>query len=109
MILCAPFGKVCPIVQGKASVYGTEFMAKSLTFVWALLGTKPYYHVDVDSRGKILEELATLVDQGIIPCTLTQTFSLTLEGLRKAHQAIEQGGSVGKNGLEIPDNEGAFT
>ena len=107
--LCAPFGKVCSIVQGKASMYGTEFMAKSLSFVWALLGTKPYYHVDVDSHGKILQELARLVDQGTIQCTLNQTFSLTLEGLRRAHQAIEQGGSVGKNGLDVPDNEGAFS
>ena len=38
--ILAPFGKVCSIVQDKEMpMYGTEFMAKSLTFVWALLGT----------------------------------------------------------------------
>lgn len=48
--ICAPVGKVCSIVQDKEMpMYGTEFRAKSLTFVWALLGTKPYYGVDPES------------------------------------------------------------
>ncbi len=106
--IAAPFAKVCSIVQGKVLMYGTEFMAKSLSFIWALLGTKPYYGVDVDSHGKILKELAELVDQGVIKCTLKQTLKLDLEGLRKAHRIIEKGGSIGKIGLEIPENGRAF-
>ena len=34
--ICAPFGKVCSIVQCQAKMYGTEFMAKSLSYIWAL-------------------------------------------------------------------------
>jgi len=31
-------------------IYGTEFMAKSLTFIW-----EPYYGVDTDSHEKVLK------------------------------------------------------
>lgn len=37
-------------------MHGTGFMAKSLRFVWALLGTEPYYVVDVESHEEILRE-----------------------------------------------------
>ncbi|KAL3466171.1 hypothetical protein BJX64DRAFT_251003 [Aspergillus heterothallicus] len=32
--ICAPISKVCSIVQGQAKMYGTEFMAKSLSLIW---------------------------------------------------------------------------
>ena len=89
-------------------MYGTPFMAKSLSFIWALLGTKPYYGVDLDSHGKILRELAEFVERGVVRCTLTQTMRMDLEGLREAHGAVERGGSIGKNGLEVADDGKAF-
>lgn len=104
---CAPFGKICSIVQTKEfPQYGTEMMAKSLTFVWELLGTKPWYGVDVASHGRMLEELAKMLDQGEVKCHHQITLPLTVEGLRKAHEAIESGGSIGKVGLGV-DVEGA--
>ena len=103
-----PFGKVCSIVQGKIPMYGTEFMAKSLSFIWALLGTKPYYGIDHESHGKILKDLAEYVENGTVKCTLKQTFKMDLQGLRKAHETVEQGGSIGKNGLEVPEDGSAF-
>lgn len=108
--ICAPFGKVCSIVQTKEMpMYGTEFMAKSLTFVWELLGTKPWYGVQLDSHGKILKELAELVEKGEAQSHLQQTFRLDVDGLRKAHEAIEGGGSMGKNGLGVDFGEGSKT
>jgi NADPH:quinone reductase-like Zn-dependent oxidoreductase len=101
--ICAPFGKVCSIVQGQAKMYGTEFMAKSLTYIWCLIGTKPVYHTDVESHHRILEDLSRLLDSGKIRCHLTSRFGLTLNGLREAHRAIESGGNVGKTGLMIGD------
>ncbi|KAI9818825.1 MAG: hypothetical protein M1827_007646 [Pycnora praestabilis] len=99
--ICAPFGKVCSIVQGEAKMYGIEFIAKSLSFIWELLGTKPYYGVDVDSHHHVLTELAELVDREVVKCHLKQKLRLNLKGLRKAHGLIEQGGSLGKNGLGV--------
>lgn len=100
--ICAPFGKICSVVQTKEfPQYGTPMMAKSLTFVWELLGTKPWYGVDTASHGWMLEELAGLLDKGEIKCHHTQSFSLDVKGLREAHEKIESGGSVGKNGLGV--------
>ena len=101
--VCAPFGKVCSVVQDKElnKMYGTEFMAKSLTFVWALLGTKPYYGVELDSHGKILTDLAKWIDEGKIKCHLQQQVPLTADGVRRAHQIIEDGKAIGKVGLGV--------
>ena len=82
-------------------MYGTEFMAKSLTFVWALLGTKPYYEVELDSHGKILKELAGLIDRGEVKCHMTQRLKADAEGVRRAHEAIEGGKAIGKVALEM--------
>lgn len=104
--ICTPFGKVCSIVQDQEiPMYGTEWMAKSLTYVWCLVGTKPYYGVQLDSHGKILEELANLLDTRKIKCHHTQTLPLTARGLRNAHEQIEAGGVIGKIALAI-DVEG---
>ncbi|TFK54515.1 quinone oxidoreductase [Heliocybe sulcata] len=102
--ICAPFGKVCSIVQGQARMYGTQFMAKSLAFIWEVLGTKPYYGVDLESQHHILEELAAFIEAGRIQCHLKQTLRLTVEGLREAHGMIEKGGSIGKIGLGVDES-----
>ncbi|KAI7338677.1 quinone oxidoreductase [Hortaea werneckii] len=100
--ICAPFGKVCSIVQDKEiPMYGTEWMAKSLTYVWELIGTKPVYELDVDSHGKILEQLTEMLDSGQVKCHHQQTLPLTVEGLRRAHEQIEAAGAMGKVGLSV--------
>ena len=82
-------------------MYGTEFMAKSLTFTWALLGTKPYYGVDVETHGRILEELAQMLDDGKVKCHCMQKLKVDEDGLRKAHEIIEGGKAIGKVALEF--------
>ncbi|KAK0363962.1 hypothetical protein LTR94_013011 [Friedmanniomyces endolithicus] len=105
--ICAPFGKVCSIVQTQEiPMYETEFMAKSLTFIWELLGTKPYYQVQMDSHGHILRQLTRWIDNGRIKCHLKQTLPLTLEGVRKGHELLEASGAMGKVGLSV-DAEGS--
>jgi NADPH:quinone reductase-like Zn-dependent oxidoreductase len=108
--IAAPFGKVCSIVQGQASMYGTEFMAKSLTFCWELLSTAARYGGPA-THGQRLAELATWIDEGIIKCHMTKRMKLNLKGLKAAHELVESGKSVGKVGLGV-DEEGegeAFT
>ncbi|KAH9825878.1 Zinc-type alcohol dehydrogenase-like protein [Teratosphaeria destructans] len=108
--ICAPFGKVCSIVQDKEMpMYGTEWMAKSLTYVWCLLGTKPYYGIHVDSHGKILRDLARWVDDGLVKCHHTETLPLTVDGVRKAHREIEGGAVIGKLALSVEHAGKAFT
>lgn len=78
---------------------GTEFMTKSLSSVWVLPRTKPYYGIILDLHGHTLKGLAEKVETGKIKCTQNQTFSLTLEGLEKVHEAMESVGSVGNKAL----------
>lgn len=99
--LVAPFGKICSIVQGKAEMYGTEAMAKSISFIWALIGTKPFYGVNLESHGRILNELRSLVEDGTVQCHLQKRLRLDLNGIRHGHELIESGGSIGKNGLGV--------
>jgi NADPH:quinone reductase-like Zn-dependent oxidoreductase len=108
--IAAPFGKVCSIVQGQASMYGTEFMAKSLTYSWELLSTKARYpdalHQPgsrVRPHGEMLTELARLIDDGKIKCHLTKRLRLTLAGLKEAHELVESGKSIGKVGLGVEE------
>ncbi|KAF3051236.1 hypothetical protein E8E11_008604 [Didymella keratinophila] len=100
--ILAPFGKVCSIVQDKEMpMYGTEFMAKSLTFVWALLGTKPYYGVQPESHGQILDRLRELLDNGDVKCHNTKKLKMDEAGVRQAHEIIEGGKAIGKVSLEF--------
>lgn len=92
-------------------MYGTEFMAKSLAFIWCLLGTKPVYGVDVESHGRVLNELSRLIDDGKIKCTLQKELPLTVKGLREAHEILEGGKSVGKVacGIDVQSQDQPFT
>lgn len=103
--VCAPMGKVCSIVQGEAKMYGTEFMAKSLSFIWCLIGTRPVYQIDVDAHHTILTELSQLVDSGVIQCHLTQRMELTCRGIIDAHRLIEGGSGIGKLALGVHQND----
>ena len=105
--IAAPFGKICSIVQTQemGRMYGSPWLAKSLSFHWALLGTKPYYGLDANSHGKILDELNGLVDQGKVNCHLTKRLPLTLDGVKEGHRLLEEGRSIGKNALGV-DVEG---
>ncbi|KAF2996256.1 hypothetical protein E8E13_004240 [Curvularia kusanoi] len=99
--IVAPLRKVCSIVQDQQiPMYGTEFMAKSLTFVWALLGTKSYYGVQPESHGLILRRLKELLDSDEIKCHNTQKLKLDEDGVRRAHEIIEDGKAIGKVALE---------
>jgi hypothetical protein len=100
LALCAetavPFAKVCINVQAKSmQMHGTAFMAKSLCYVWGLLGTKPYYGVDMESHKRILRELARLVDKGEIKCHLQKALRLDSEGLRKGDEGGQRMRKVG--------------
>ncbi|KAI0013248.1 quinone oxidoreductase [Xylariaceae sp. FL0662B] len=102
----APFGKACSIVQAQFDMYGTEFMSKSLAFVWCWVGTGPYHHYvnDVEEKHhEWYEELSRLLDEGTIKCHLTQRLRLTAEGIREAHRRLEAGKAVGKLALGVDE------
>ncbi|KAE8389654.1 hypothetical protein BDV23DRAFT_194313 [Aspergillus alliaceus] len=101
--IIAPLGKVCSIVQSAdMSMYGTQFMSKSLTFVWCWLGSRLYHGVETN-QGDMMEELSVLIDAGKIKCHLTKRLKLDLEGVKEAHRILESGKAIGKVALGVSE------
>lgn len=94
----APQGKICSIVETDELLDLTLLKNKSITFVWELMFTRPMYQTaDMIEQHKLLNEVARLVDQGIIRTTTTDTLEpINAENLRKAHAMLESGRTVGK-------------
>ncbi len=78
------------------------FKRKSVSVHWELMFTRPIYETpDMDAQGKLLNEVAALVDEGRIRTTLAETMSpINAANLKKAHAVLESGKARGKIVLE---------
>ncbi|GFF99708.1 zinc-type alcohol dehydrogenase-like protein SA1988 [Aspergillus udagawae] len=106
--ICAPFAKVCSIVQAKFDLYGTDFMSKSMTFSWDWLGTSAYHRTNLENYRRIFGALARYIDEGKLVPNLNKRLKLNLAGLKEAHQLIESATTMGKLALGVDEpGEGA--
>ncbi|MFB5676797.1 zinc-binding alcohol dehydrogenase family protein [Paenibacillus terreus] len=98
----APQGKICSIVETDEALNLTLLMNKSATFVWEFMFTRSMFQTpDMIEQHKLLNEVARLVDQGVIRTTAAQKLApINAENLRKAHAMLETGRTVGKVVLE---------
>ncbi|EPZ42126.1 zinc-binding alcohol dehydrogenase family protein [Alicyclobacillus acidoterrestris] len=98
----APQGKICSIVETDELLDLTLLKNKSVTFVWEFMFTRSMYETaDMIEQHKLLNELAGLVDQGIVRTTVNEKLEpINAENLRKAHAMLESGSMVGKVVLE---------
>ena len=71
---------------------------KSLSFHWEFMFTRPLFGTeDMDQQGRLLAEIAALVDSGHVKTTLGAHFGrIDAANLRRAHAAIESGRTRGK-------------
>ncbi|KAM0190633.1 hypothetical protein ACHAPI_009305 [Fusarium lateritium] len=99
--ICAPFSKVCTIVQADISLYGTDFMSKSMTFAWDWLGSAAYHRTNVEGYHGMFSTISRLMDEKKLVSTLGKRYKLTLTGLKDAHRQIESKTTIGKVGLGI--------
>ncbi|AWG20785.1 Zn-dependent oxidoreductase [Flavobacterium faecale] len=78
------------------------FKAKSVSTHWEFMFTRSMFQTeDMISQHNILNEIATLIDNGTIKTTLGENFgSINAENLRKAHAFLETGKAKGKIVLE---------
>ncbi len=78
------------------------FKRKAVSAHWELMFTRSIFETpDMDEQGKLLNDVANLIDQGKIRTTITKTFSpINAANLMKAHGIIESGKSRGKIVLE---------
>ena len=75
---------------------------KSLSLHWELMFTRSLYQTsDMQAQHKLLNELASLVDQGVIRTTAIQHLGkINAANLLEAHRLLESGTAIGKIVLE---------
>lgn len=78
------------------------FKRKSVSVHWELMFTRPIYETaDIGEQGKLLNDVAQLIDAGKIKTTLTDVLSpINPANLKKAHSVLESGKAKGKIVLE---------
>lgn len=94
----APEGYICAIVGGQAALDLNPLRNKSVTFAWESMFTKSRYGTSaMESQGALLDEVAQLIDRGILKTTLAKTVSpINAANLRHAHELLESGRTIGK-------------
>ena len=99
--LVAPQGKFA-LIDDPPLVDFRKFKSKAVSLHWELMFTRSTFQTaDMMEQHRILEQVARLVDEGLLRTTLTKSAGrITAENLRHAHAAIESGKSIGKVVLE---------
>ena len=100
--IVAPQGKICAIVGTPAPLDLGPLMAKSVTFAWELMFTRPAYQTaDMIVQHQILDETAALIEKGVLRTTMTANLgAITAANLKRAHAQLEGGHVIGKLVLE---------
>lgn len=97
-----PQGKLCLIVSMSGAVELTPLMQKSVSLHWEFMFTRSLFQTpDMQRQHEILDEAAGLIDDGTLRTTLAESLGpITAANLRRAHQMLERGRTIGKLVLE---------
>jgi NADPH:quinone reductase len=99
--LIAPQGRFA-LIDDPAALDVNPFKSKSVSVHWEFMFTRPVFETaDIAAQGTLLNEVARLLDKGLLRTTLAESFgTINAENLRRAHALIESGKSRGKIVLE---------
>ena len=99
--LIAPQGRFA-LIDDPAALDVNAFKRKSVSIHWEFMFTRSMYRTaDMDAQGRLLNEVATLIDKGVLRTTLGEAFgAINAANLRRAHALIESGRAMGKIVLE---------
>ena len=97
-----PQGSICCIVDSVAPLQMSKLKAKSASFSWEFMFTRAMFKTpDMIEQHHILNEVARLLDEGILHSTLQETLKpINASNLRHAHQKLENCEMMGKLVLE---------
>jgi zinc-binding alcohol dehydrogenase family protein len=92
-----PFGQITAIDDPK-SLDLMPLKLRALSWHWELMFTRTMFSTpDIAEQGRILGEVAKLVDSGSLRTTVTTTLQgMTAETMREAHRLVETGQTIGK-------------
>jgi NADPH:quinone reductase len=99
--LIAPQGRF-GLIDDPESLDITGFKRKAVSVHWELMFTRSLFETpDMEEQGKLLTEVARLIDAGQLRTTVTEVFRpINADNLRRAHAIIESGRARGKIVLE---------
>ena len=99
--LVAPFGHIA-VIDDPASLDITGLKQRSVSVHWELMFTRSIFETsDLVEQHELLDEVARLVDAGILRTTLRRRGGpITAASLRAVHAEVESGRSWGKSVLE---------
>lgn len=99
--LIAPQGRF-GLIDDPESLDINRFKRKSVSVHWEFMFTRPVFGTgDMAEQGKLLNEVARLLDQGKLRSTMTSRLSpINAANLRQVHTLIESGTARGKLVLE---------
>lgn len=99
--LIAPQGRFA-LIDDPETLDVNRFKRKSVSIHWELMFTRSLFQTaDMDEQGKLLNEVARLVDEGTLRTTLAEHMgAINAANLRRAHALIESGKARGKIVLE---------
>ncbi|KJV36744.1 zinc-binding alcohol dehydrogenase family protein [Luteibacter yeojuensis] len=100
--LMKPQGKV-GLIDDPAELIDIRLLkAKSISLHWESMFTRSGFHTDdMGEQGHLLDEVANLVDAGVIRSTLRENLgTINAANVRRAHQILESGTAIGKLVLE---------
>ncbi len=97
----APQGKF-GLIDDPLSLDVTKLKRKSVSLHWELMFTRSLFGTeDMMGQHRLLNEVAELVDAGLLRSTLAERFgSINASNLKRAHALLESGKAVGKVVLE---------
>ncbi|MBL7259826.1 zinc-binding dehydrogenase [Actinoplanes sp. LDG1-01] len=94
-----PYGSVVAIDE-PPNLDLRALKSKSITWHWELMFTRPLFDPTSVAQHEILNQVADLVDKGIVQSTLTTRIDgINAVNMRKAHKAQESGSAIGKTVL----------
>ncbi|MDR2262155.1 MAG: zinc-binding alcohol dehydrogenase family protein [Enterobacter asburiae] len=96
--LIAPQGHICTIVENERPLDQSKLKSKSAALHWEFMYTRSMYQTaDMARQGEILNEVAKLVDNGVVESSLSETLrGLSVESISEAHRKVLDGHMRGK-------------
>ncbi|CAM4209952.1 MULTISPECIES: zinc-binding alcohol dehydrogenase family protein [Lelliottia] len=96
--LIAPQGHICTIVENDRPLDQSKLKSKSAALHWEFMYTRSMYQTaDMARQGEILNEVAKLVDAGVVESSLSETLhGLSMESITEAHRKVLDGHMRGK-------------
>lgn len=95
--ILAPFGQLA-LIDDPPSLDVSKLKARSLSLVFELMFTRSLFKTNMESQGRLLGEVAALIDSGVIRTTVGGENFGTIDAanLKRAHALLESGKSRGK-------------